>query len=447
MTAVVAAGLIACGGETNDQPSSSSGNGGSGGTGGTGGTSQGGTPFTGTPQVILPKVAIEPTEVALLVNDQDPQSLAVAVAYQAARGIPDENVVTFSFPPGNTVMSETDFAALEADLDASIVQPVQALVITWTLPYRVDCMSVTSAFAMGFDLKYCNQTGMSCGETASSAYHKSASVQPWTDFNIRPTMMIAGETLDDALAVIDRGLAADNTFPFSEGYFVRTTDVARSVRWPFFELTAMEWNHPTNLQLTYVDNSDGSGLNYIENVDDVLFYFTGLASVPQIDSNTYLPGAVADHLTSFGGRLTDSTQMSILRWLEAGATASYGTVVEPCAYTTKFPDPRVMLPYYFRGATLVESYWKSVAWPGEGIFVGEPLARPWGETTVDIQSDSIAITTTMLQPQHNYEIVGGASETGPFDVVVAGINVAQHARATIEIPEAARAFYVLREVF
>ena len=29
------------------------------------------------------------------------------------------------------------------------------------------------------------------------------------------------------------------------------------------------------------------------------------------------------------------------------------------------------------GDTLIEAYWKSVQQPGEGIFIGEPLARPW----------------------------------------------------------------------
>jgi hypothetical protein len=28
---------------------------------------------------------------------------------------------------------------------------------------------------------------------------------------------------------------------------------------------------------------------------------------------------------------------------------------------------------------LIEAYWKSVAWPGQGIFIGEPLARPFGK--------------------------------------------------------------------
>jgi uncharacterized protein (TIGR03790 family) len=63
-----------------------------------------------------------------------------------------------------------------------------------------------------------------------------------------------------------------------------------------------------------------------------MFYFVGAATVPNVEGTQFLPGAVADHLTSFGGMLTDSPQMSSLRWLEAGATGSYGAVVEPCNF-------------------------------------------------------------------------------------------------------------------
>jgi len=70
--------------------------------------------------------------------------------------------------------------------------------------------------------------------------------------------------------------------------------------------------------------------------------------------------------------------MSALRWLEAGATASYGTVVEPCNFPQKFPDPGVAMRHYLDGDTAVEAYWKSVVWPGQGLFIGEPLARPYG---------------------------------------------------------------------
>ena len=70
--------------------------------------------------------------------------------------------------------------------------------------------------------------------------------------------------------------------------------------------------------------------------------------------------------------------MSVLDWLEAGATASYGTVSEPCNHQQKFPHPSLLLAHYAAGATAVEAYWRSVAWPAQGVFVGEPLAAPFG---------------------------------------------------------------------
>ncbi len=82
-------------------------------------------------------------------------------------------------------------------------------------------------------------------------------------------------------------------------------------------------------------------------------------------------------MTSTGGQLTDSSQMSSLAWLEAGATGSYGTVVEPCNLIEKFPIPQLVLLHYLGGDTLIEAYWKSVLQPGQGIFIGEPLARPF----------------------------------------------------------------------
>lgn len=92
----------------------------------------------------------------------------------------------------------------------------------------------------------------------------------------------------------------------------------------------------------------------------------------------WLPGALADHLTSAGGQLLGGhAQMSVLDWLESGATASYGTVSEPCNHLQKFPHPQVLLLHYLQGASALEAYWRSVAWPAQGVFVGAPLAAPF----------------------------------------------------------------------
>jgi hypothetical protein len=145
----------------------------------------------------------------------------------------------------------------------------------------------------------------------------------------------------------------------------------------------------------------------------VLFYFTGLAEVPQLHTLDFLPGALADHLTSAGGQLTDSMQMSSLRWLEAGATASYGTVVEPCSHIQKFPFPAIAMFHYALGESAIESYWKSVAWPGEGVFVGEPLAQPFAPELREIRAGQFELH--IFSPrQRRLRMEQSLSAVGPY---------------------------------
>lgn len=395
-----------------------------------------------TPKVIFPKSALEASELGVLVNANDPQSKEVAAHYVSARKIPNANVVTLSFPV-NDVMSEADFAIAKAAVDAALGPGIQALVVSWTKPYRVSCMSATSAFALGFDKKYCNTTGGACGPTASIDSFDSDTTAPFTDFGIRPTMMLVGKDAATAKALVDRGVAADDTFPTGDGWLLRTTDTARSVRWPAMVTLTSEWTDPSVMKLTYVDNSKGAAQDQIESQKDVFFYFTGLASVPKIETNGYRPGAIADHLTSYGGQVPTSGQMSIAKWIEVGVTGSFGTVVEPCNYTSKFPDPRVVVPRYYRGETLLEAYWKSVAAPGEGLFVGEPLARPFGAEQVTFAGGTLTLQTTHLDPLKSYEIESADQESGPFTLVQGGIVVPSHQRAVLTVSPADKAFYRL----
>jgi uncharacterized protein (TIGR03790 family) len=116
----------------------------------------------------------------------------------------------------------------------------------------------------------------------------------------------------------------------------------------------------------------------LEDVKRVLLYMTGAVTVDKLDRIGWVPGAMGDHLTSFGGALDGHTvHMTAKAWIASGATASYGTVSEPCAYPQKFPHPQVLLLHYAQGSTLIEAYWKSVAWPQQGVFIGEPLAAPF----------------------------------------------------------------------
>ncbi len=307
-----------------------------------------------------------PRDIAVIVNDADPLSRRIAEYYQARRDIPRETLMHLRFRPGKPVMSRAEFQAIKARVDARTPPAVQAFALTWAVPYRVDCMSITTAFAAGFNPAYC---ASGCQPTKYDPYFDSGSHAPFTDFKIRPTMALAGLNFRDVKQLIDRGVASDGTFPRGTGYLVSTSDKARNVRADQFLTIVSYLGDKVRLRIVKAD--------YISGKDDVLFYFTGVAKVRALRTDHFLPGAIADHLTSNGGQLINGDQMSSLAWLHAGATGSYGTVVEPCNLVDKFPSPGVVIRYYLKGESLIEAYWKSVAMPGQGIFVGEPLAHPF----------------------------------------------------------------------
>ena len=312
--------------------------------------------------------SIEAATLAVIVNDADPLSRRIGAYYAQQRHIPEKNLVHVSFVTGRPVMTRSEFERIMADVNARVPPSIQAYALAWTLPYRVGCMSITTAFAAGYDKAFC---ASGCKATRPSPYFDSDSRRPYEDFGWRPAMLLAGTGFEDVKALIDRGVAADGTRPRGTGYLVSTNDTVRNVRSRFYPGIILMQSDRFTFELI-----NQNTLRYRTNV---MFYFTGLARVAGIDSNRFLPGAIADHLTSAGGRLIGSTQMSSLRWLEAGATGSYGTVIEPCAFTQKFPRPDIVITRYLDGETLLEAYWKSVAWPGQGVFIGEPLAAPFRE--------------------------------------------------------------------
>ncbi|MET0519075.1 MAG: TIGR03790 family protein [Burkholderiaceae bacterium] len=395
--ALAAALLAACGG------------------GGGGGGAEGGAatllpPSGSLPSALtltLPGHGLAAADLAVLVAEGDALSEAIAAYYQGARGIPAANILRVRLPgPAGDAISASDFAALKADIDARLPAGVQATLVSWSAPSRVAgsacTMSLTSALAFGYDARYC---GSGCVATAASAYYDSESSRPWADHQIRPAMMLGARTLDAAKALIDRGVAADASRPGGEGWLMRTSDSARSVRYPDYAALPAQW--AGSLALNVVDNSAGAaGGDSLVGKSNVLFYFTGLARVPDLASNGFRPGAAADALTSTGGVLPGGGgQMPITDWLDAGATASYGTVAEPCNFVEKFSRASILIDQYWRGATLIEAYWKSVQWPGQGLFIGEPLARPWPEAaSLTISAGRYLISSRALRPGASYAL-------------------------------------------
>jgi len=330
----------------------------------------------------LPALAQEPAarlqgrltaaELGLVINTADPYSVAVGEYYARRRGIPEAHVLRVSLPL-RSALSLVEFEAFNERIKTQMPDTVQGLALAWRQPYAVECNSITSALGLGFQPEICKQ---GCAPSKLSPYFSYAGAKPHTDLGLRPAMLLAARSVASAEALIERGIAADHsqpgTFVRANAWFVSTPDAARNVRAALFPPAGLL--RPFNLE---VQRAASTALPPLQRT---LIYQTGLMRVAGLDQVGWLPGALADHLTSAGGQLelqAPSPQMSALDWLESGATASYGAVTEPCNHPQKFPHPQLLLFSYLQGVTALEAYWHSVAWPGQGVFVGEPLAAPY----------------------------------------------------------------------
>jgi len=224
---------------------------------------------------------------------------------------------------------------------------------------------LTAAYTLGFDADQCARP---CGPGQRSPVF-AAPPGATQNGGVRLSMLFPTHSPELAKELISRGMSAGFSVPKAGAYYLTTSEKARNSRAAFFPRDGVVAQRKLTIHNLKQD--------VLENATDVMIYQTGKARVDKLETLKFLPGALADHLTSFGGDLLADQQMSSLRWLEAGATASYGTVAEPCNHWQKFPHPEILLRNYLRGASAIEAYWRSVAWPAQGVFIGEPLAAPY----------------------------------------------------------------------
>lgn len=310
-------------------------------------------------------------DIGLVINTRDPYSVEVGEYYVERRHLKPAQVLRVELPVQSSLGAE-EFEGLRQQIADHFGARTQALALAWVQPYAVQCNSITGALALGFDSELCRQP---CGRSKLSPYLNSVSTKPFTDLGLRPSMLLAAPSVAEARALIDRGVAADHSLglrgaPPANAYFVSTSDAARNVRARLFPPPGPLKRYGVEVKVEEADS--------LQNKQRLLIYETGVSKLRNLESLAWVPGALADHLTSFGGQLDkEGGQTNVLAWIGSGATASYGTVTEPCNHLQKFPHPQLLLLHYLQGATALEAYWKSVAWPQQGVFVGEPLAAPF----------------------------------------------------------------------
>jgi len=338
---------------------------------------------------------LHPLHTLVVVNDASADSQALGLYYQQQRGLPERNVchidTTMNYniaqAPFSNEIRNVIFDYID---DQGLSNQITTIVLSRDIPYRVfdtnnptyDINSTTAALYYDY-----HQSPMWCSipaYTTNDYYAEERAFDSdlvYTNKRNYICGMITSWALDDSLTLIDRSVLADASSPSGTVYLLHTTDAARNVQWTQFDGADYACRFLDIPQTRQIIDANG-----ISGKSNVVGYTAGRESLTStVYTLEYVYGALGDSLTSSGGNLFDpGVQMSILHWLKAGCVGAYGTCVEPCNYTQKFPATMIYF-WYGRGFSYGESLNMSVKNPYQGVMGGDPLCAPYAVTaTVSI---------------------------------------------------------------
>ena len=377
----------------------------------------------------------------VVVNEDSPTSLRVGTAYAALRGIPSHQICRLSRVPHRqlttiALLRERILAPIEAfltstGLDATIDTVAFSIDFPFAATYAADVpdaekgpvpphIALNGALYLArrvlagdagyadLDVNRYGRVGPggpldSVGFRSTYLYERSGDVQrsptpealaEAPDRYRLATLLgwhgLQGQSVPDLLAGLARSAAADGTHPEGTVYLMDHPDIRARTRKPFFEQTVEALAARGRKAVVLVKGEGGEDGVLPQGHDDVVGLVAGIAGFQWAGSgSTMQPGALAEHLTSFGGRLDGSGQTKLTAFLAAGAAGSSGTVCEPLAIWQKFPAPFLHV-HYADGCSLAEAYYQSVMGPYQLLIVGDPLTRPFAHlravTSADVAS-------------------------------------------------------------
>ena len=359
----------------------------------------------------------------VVVNTNSAESVELGEYYASQHGIPTHQICSVGIATNTATLTPTNFFTLLRDpilahiAAENLTGQIDYVVLCGDLPTRVrDVEGVTASLFYGFqnapsvwEVGACNLP-LYTTNNYYRAERAFRSVAGWNNTNGFVAFHLLGTNLANAKLVADRGVAAQSTFPAGTIYLYNLGDGPRGWREQLFGDAQFSFTALPGLPAECFIAAPWATLN---NKTNVMGYHDGCAYLTagaKSTNNTWLAGAYADHMTSYGGRLLDTNhnQNTVLDWFGIGATASYGTVAEPCSYIEKYPDPFLGF-LYARGFTIGEAYAMAVFAPYQGLFAGDPLAAPYAAPPV----------ITVSQPTNNQIVTG---------TVTVAISATAHAR-------------------
>ena len=326
--------------------------------------------------------------------------VVVNSASQLSRRIGDYYALRRHIPPGNVCRIDTkeqEEIAREV-YDRQIAAPIAAflragrlqekilyIVTTAGVPLKIqghggmtgDASAVDSELALLYSDMH-GQSHMLPAGIVNPLFGKAGRPFKHPDFPIYLVTRLAGYDLADVKGIIDRASVARN-----RGKFV--IDVQRGGD-PAGDRWLRETVQAIPKDRVLLDDSP----EVLYNQSDVI----GYASWGSNDSHRkqrhlgfhWLPGAIMTEYVSTNGRtfarppdnwnlglpFAGSTQSLTADYIHDGATGASGHVYEPFLQLT--PHPNLLLPAYYRGRNLAESYYLAIPWLSwMNVVIGDPL--------------------------------------------------------------------------
>ena len=357
-------------------------------------------------------------QVVLLVNKNSQDSLYVANQYVKLRQIEDRNVIYLDVPKS---MYEGTATVSPAEFTKFIWEPAQAIIkarglddqiLAWIysvdFPIRVKTdsldkkqMSVCgltflrnkvpdlekvkggtylSKLFAGPNAQVKSRLNSMAFETKKNGLGETVKIPEEMSFLTKglgaemplPNMMLGyvGENGNDVKSVIrsmNLGKVSDHKGVRSGIYFIKSDDVRSKCRdWLYESVQDMIKMKGVTPTIT---------TNFPVGAEHVMGIMMGAEKVDPSKIKSFMPGAMAEHLTSWAGEF-QKKQTKMTEWIKAGATATCGAVVEPFANPNKFPSSTFFF-HYVSGSTMMESFYESIACPLQILLLGDPLAKPY----------------------------------------------------------------------
>lgn len=340
-----------------------------------------------------------PREVLVVVNRKSADSREIASYYQQKRGIPAENLCAIDTAPNEQIDRKTYDDQVEAVVGKFLTahrlsEQILYIVLTKGVPLRVlgegaalqsQAASVDSELTLLYRKLHGGIVALP-GPVDNPFFRQRDTPFRHPQFPMYLVTRLDGWDVKEVKGLIDKALAARN-----RGKFVidlREDDSTPGNQW----LRAAALLLPKDRVV--LDDSP----KVVSGVADVIGYASwgsnDRARTERFLHLGWLPGAIATEYVSSDARtmrkppdvwrigtwdhpatwFADSPQSLTADYIHEGATGASGQVDEP--YLTFCPRPEFILPSYFLGRNLAESYYLGI--PGlswMNVVIGDPLTR------------------------------------------------------------------------